>query len=265
MEKNWREAITRTLREEARALHYTEIAELVLSKNYYKTDGATPAATVNAHISSSIKNDGEQSPFLRVDRGTFTLRQSTINAHSSTIPTASTPTEAVDEEPSTSIIRAFGMYWQRELVIWKSEPIIYGQAQINAKSVDFGGQQGIYILYDHHRVIYAGRTTDRSLGRRLFEHTRDRLSGRWNRFSWFGLLDVSETGTLNEVPLKASLGNLTATLEAILIEALEPPLNRRRGDDLAAVEYFQAVDPELREREIQNTLRSVEERLRGRT
>ncbi|MCD2451494.1 hypothetical protein GO003_013950 [Methylicorpusculum oleiharenae] len=51
-----------------------------------------------------------------------------------------------------------------------------------------------------------------------------------------------------------SLAALVATLESLLIEALEPPQNRKRGDDFA-IEYIQGIDPELKEREIQNTLR----------
>lgn len=261
MEKTWRDAIKRVLSEEGRALHYSDIAEAILTKGYYTTDGATPAATVNAQISSSIKHDGEKSPFLRVGRGEFTLKAEVCSIPQTTQPAASPSPLVDDEEPSTSIIRAFGMYWQRSAVIWGIQPKIFGQ-QSNAQSVDFGEQQGIYVLYDQHKVIYIGRTTDRSLGRRLSEHTRDRLNGRWDRFSWFGLLDVTKEGTLKVQALKASLGNLTATLEAILIEALEPPLNRRRGDDLAGVEYFQSRDPELKERDIQNTLRSIESRIR---
>jgi hypothetical protein len=38
----------------------------------------------------------------------------------------------------------------------------------------------------------------------------------------------------------------------LLIEALEPPQNRKRGDDFSAIEYIQDIDPELKEREIQN-------------
>ena len=34
-------------------------------------------------------------------------------------------------------------------------------------------------------------------------------------------------------------------LEAIMIEALEPRQNRKRGDDLSAVEYLQKADPEI--------------------
>ena len=35
------------------------------------------------------------------------------------------------------------------------------------------------------------------------------------------------------------------TMEALLIESLEPPLNRRRGDNFSGVEYIQAVDPQI--------------------
>jgi hypothetical protein len=59
------------------------------------------------------------------------------------------------------------------------------------------------------------------------------------------------------------LASLVGTLEALLIEALEPPQNRRRGDDFSAIEYIQDIDPELKEREIQNTLRSIEQKMRG--
>ena len=54
-----------------------------------------------------------------------------------------------------------------------------------------------------------------------------------------------------------------ATLEALLIEALEPPQNRKRGDDFSAIEYIQDMDPERKEKEIQNTLRAIEQKMRG--
>ena len=48
----------------------------------------------------------------------------------------------------------------------------------------------------------------------------------------------------------------------MLIETLEPPQNRRRGDDFTAVEYIQDVDPELKEQQLQHTLRNIEAKLR---
>lgn len=268
MEKSWKEAIKKVLQESETPLHYAEISEQILSRGYYETDGATPAATVSTQISSSIKHDGEKSPFMRVGKGIFTLKSSSVAAN---IP-VSTPVskqkklEALadtDVEASDSIIHSFGMYWQRDLVVWRNDPKMFGKQQALSKPVDFGKQKGIYILYDHHTVVYIGRSIDRPLGKRLFEHTVDRLGSRWNRFSWFGLLDVTQEGNLRETALNTSIASLIATLEALLIEALEPPQNRKRGDDFSAIEYIQDIDPELKEKEIQNTLRAIEQKMRG--
>lgn len=267
MEKSWKEAIKKVLAESVTPLRCTEISEQILSRGYYKTDGATPEATVNAQMSASIKREGEKSPFMRAGRGMFALR----NVPVVPLP-ASNPIQKqkkleflneVDESVSGSIIHSFGMYWQRDLVVWRNDPKMYGKQQALAKPVEFGKQKGIYILYDHHTVVYVGRSIDRPLGKRLYEHTVDRLGSRWNRFSWFGLLDVSQEGNLREIALNTSLASLVATLEALLIEALEPPQNRKRGDDFSAIEYIQAIDPELKEKEIQNTLRSIEQKMRG--
>ena len=264
MTMSWRDAIIKVLSEANGPLHYAEISGQILSRGYYKTDGATPADTVNSRINTSIKDDGDRSPFMRVGKGVYSLRSTThvVMTPATTAAAEELPVDA-EIEASDSIIRSFGMYWQRDLVVWKSDPKMYGQQQAAAKSVDFGRQKGIYILYDHHTVVYVGRSIDRPLGKRLFEHTVDRLGSRWNRFSWFGLLDVTNDGNLREVRANASLAVLVATLEALLIEALEPPQNRKRGDDFSAIEYIQDVDPELKEREIKNTLRAIEQKLRG--
>lgn len=273
VEKSWREAIKTVLIEAAGPLHYADISERILSQGHYETEGATPASTVNAQITASIKHEGEKSPFVRVGKGIFSLRATVallVDQNEPVGPALMGPTveslssvSEVDVESSDSVIRCFGMYWKRELVVWKPSPRMFGRQQAASGAVDFGGQKGIYILYDHHTVVYVGRSIDRPLGKRLFEHTIDRLGSRWNRFSWFGLLDVTEDGNLRELPVTASLAALVATLEALLIEALEPPQNRKRGDDFSAIEYIQDVDQELKDRELRNTLRAIEEKLRG--
>ena len=225
-----------------------------MTRGLKTTSGATPDATVNAQISSSIKHDGTASPFLRVAKGTFTLRSNgAVTAE---------PVIEPEVETSDDVIRAFGIHWQREHVVWRRQPRLYGRQQVAAKSVDFSGQRGVYVLSDHHTVVYVGRAIERDLGLRLYEHTLDRLSGRWNRFSWFGLYDVSDAGKLTEKSLTPTFASIVTAFEAILIETLEPPQNRRRGDDFTAVEYIQDIDPELREQELQSTLRSIEQKLR---
>lgn len=42
-------------------------------------------------------------------------------------------------------------------------------------------------------------------------------------------------------------------LEAILIEALEPRQNRKRGDDLSAVEYMQKEDPAIQKKRLKES------------
>ncbi|MBV1706591.1 MAG: GIY-YIG nuclease family protein [Hyphomicrobiales bacterium] len=267
MERSWREAIKKVLTEAGTSLPYQEISERILSGGHYETDGATPAATVNATLTTSIKNDGDKSPFVRVGKGIFGLKNlpqttdfipSNVNKEDNKLETLADS----DVESSAAIISSFGMYWQRDLVVWRNDPKMYGKQQAKSKAVDFGRQKGIYILYDHHDVIYVGRIIDRPLGRRLFEHTIDRLGGRWNRFSWFGLLEVTEAGDLREVTFNTSLASIIATLESLLIEALEPPQNRKRGDDFSAAEYIQDIDPELNEIKLKQTLRDIENKIR---
>lgn len=175
----WDEAVQAVLRQAGGALHYSEIAERVVAQGLREDVGATPNQTVAATISMSLRET--DSPYVRVARGEYALR-SELQID---IADTSTP-ETAAEEPATGALKAFGMYWRRELVIWSSRTRLLGQQTGGATDVDFGGQQGVYLLHDRDRVIYVGRADD-TLFARLKVHTSDRLSGRWDRFSWFGL------------------------------------------------------------------------------
>jgi hypothetical protein len=48
--------------------------------------------------------------------------------------------------------------------------------------------------------------------------------------------------------------NIIPAVEAIMIEALEPRQNRKRGDDLSAVEYIQKEDPEIQKKRIRQSM-----------
>ncbi len=252
-ELTWRKAIDKVLGESAKPLHYNEITERIISDGLRHQLGATPASKVNAQISASIKHDKIASPYVRVSKGVFAMKPSGSTVM--VIPEKLTPEVAEsDEEEQYEIISSFGMFWRKDAVEWVSNPKLLGMQQIGAIPVDFCKQLGIYLLYDGREVIYVGRTTDRPLGRRLYEHTFDRMSARWDRFSWFGLLPVSDTGSLEPLPGMYDAANLIPALEAVLIEALEPRQNRKRGDDLAAVEYIQRVDPEIEKKKVKAIL-----------
>jgi hypothetical protein len=253
-EQTWLRAIDRVLGSSPVPLHYNEITERIIAEGLRTSLGATPAATVNAQISRSIKHDGLDSPYIRVAKGTFAMRAGATGPDIAVPKLTPDVPESEETEEQYEIITSFGMFWRKDAVEWVATPKLLGMQQIGATPVDFFKQLGIYLLYDGREVIYVGRTTDRPLGRRLFEHTIDRMTARWDRFSWFGLLPVAETGQLGRLPEEFSSAKLIPALEAILIESLEPRQNRKRGDDLAAVEYLQKVDPEIEKKRVKATL-----------
>jgi hypothetical protein len=253
-EMTWKQAIEKVLSECATPLHYDEITERIIKDGLRTSLGATPSATVSAQISSSIKNEGGSSPYVRVAKGTYTLAaNSGVKALAPTAKLTPTVEESGEEEDQYDIVTSFGMFWRRDAVEWVATPRLLGMQQLGSTPVDFNKQLGIFLLYDGREVIYIGRTTDRPLGKRLYEHISDRLAARWDRFSWFGLLPVSDKGTLGTLPDTFVAAKMIPALEAILIEALEPRQNRKRGDDLSAVEYIQSVDPAIQKKKLKES------------
>ena len=249
-ELTWGQAIQKVLGESPEPMHYADITDRIVKDGLRQNLGATPAATVIATLATSIKHKGKKSPFVRVSKGTYDLVKRAAAVSTGAITVRGSGIVSADAEEQYAIVAAFGMFWRREAVDWMRTPKLLGMQQIGATPVDFNGQRGVYLLYDGREVIYVGRTTDRALGTRLYEHTIDRLSARWDRFSWFGLLPVSNTGSLGRMPHTFDAAKLAPALEAILVEALEPRQNRKRGDDLAAVEYVQMEDPEIQKRRV---------------
>ncbi len=235
----WEDAIQRVLAEADGALHYTEIAERIVSNGLRKSVGATPAQTVASHLSTSLRENEKSSPYLRIGRGEYTLRATAEKSTQDQLDTS----KSADQAAETGALRAFGMFWQRELVLWSGTKLL-GRQGAGATEVNFAGQVGVYLLHDRARVIYVGRATD-ALFARLKAHTLDRLGGRWDRFSWFGLRSVNDKGELSDSEVPWNHHVVVETMEALLIESLEPPLNRRRGDNFSGIEYIQATDPQI--------------------
>ena len=226
----WIEAIEKILIESPEPyLHYTVIADRIISGGLRKNLGATPRQTVNSLLNQSPK-------FKKVSIGIFAL--------------ASKPENTIqeDEEDSVPIISSFGMFWRREEVQWVTpnnlqllgvqEKSMQGK---DLQEVNFSEQIGLYLLYDRREVIYVGRAKDSTIGKRLCDHLKDRLADRWDGFSWFGFLPVKDTGELGTLQTNYDSHRMISDIEAILIEALEPRQNRRRGDNLEAVEYLQVT------------------------
>ena len=233
-EMSWKDAAKKVLEEAGEPLHYTDITERILDQGLKINFGATPAATVNATINAAIKTEGSAGVFERTEPGEYGLR------------TWGKPSLKPDDDADSGSLEAFGMYWQRNDVYWASKPRLLGRTHPKADRVDLAGQQGVYLLYDENGVVvYVGQATKQSIGQRLAQHTKDRLRGRWQRFSWFGIRPVDEDGRLGLVAAGTiTPARLTSTLEALLIEALEPRQNRA-GSSYSGIEYLQVTDPKL--------------------
>jgi len=251
---SWKDAIKMVLIDAVDPMHYTDIADQIIERGLRTEVGATPAATVSSTITVSINSEQERSPFIRISRGYYALRDTD----------GSTPIEQVGAEEAdfiqqeeTGFINAFGMYWARDKVLWASAtPKLLGRQNPKSTVVDFANQKGVYLLHDRRYVVYVGRATEQTLVSRLKDHTHDRLEGRWDRFSWFGVYPVRDDGNLsdentNEYRQPVYERNiLIVTMEALLIEGLEPPQNRKRGDDFRGIEFIQEEDPDIRRRQL---------------
>ena len=94
-------------------------------------------------------------------------------------------------------------------------------------------QIGIYVLYSGHQIIYVGQTGagNSRLFSRLKRHRSDHLAGRWDKFSWFGLLRLLKGGGLSTESLRttSSLRVSLNHIEAVLLAAAEPALNKQGG------------------------------------
>jgi excinuclease UvrABC nuclease subunit len=105
---------------------------------------------------------------------------------------------------------------------------------------------GIYVLYDKfEQPVQIGQS--RTIFKRLRQHRRDHLRNRWSLFSWFGFYKV---GVNNELLVRDQAAQLRRTLtleeslselEAILIQVLEPRLNRRGPNWVDTEEYLQQI------------------------
>ena len=72
----FRTAAIQMLLEAKQPLHYKEITRLALDRGILETDGATPDASMYAQIITDIKQKGESSVFIKIDKATFALNTS---------------------------------------------------------------------------------------------------------------------------------------------------------------------------------------------
>lgn len=155
-----------------------------------------------------------------------------------------------------AIIKNYGFLWDRSQ--------IYRGAGSNAGHLkgtssgrpvaDFREQIGVYVLYDaRQNIVYVGQAGNgnATLFSRLKNHMDGKLRNRWSYFSWVGFRDVNGDGSLSAQQNVDSgvsgfkYSDALDEVEGILIEIIEPKLNKQSGKLRNAVHYYQYQDTRL--------------------
>ena len=257
-EMTWEQAVVQVLEDAVEPMYYGYIAEEILRLGLKTTVGKTPNYTVAGVISRMISRGAGN--IVKIRPGFFRIEQQ---------PTAS-PTEEDDELDATDAAQnlavvAYGLDWARDKVDWKSYALLGYDATYDAidpdpsQVINFADQQGVYLLHSWQSVVYVGKTTAREGG--LFQrlrthHQRQVWSGKWERFSWFGIRRVSEEGDMIDGPDVASKEVVSALMESVLIETLRPSFNQQQGNYMGAL-YRQAIDPSIALAQARATLRRL--------
>ena len=155
------------------------------------------------------------------------------------------PVPSSKEPKRRVVIPCYGLNWKRNLVSWNAGAELLGAKGPGEDAVNFANQTGVYVLYQWPQVTYVGRTASGGLYERLRSHD----DKEWDTFSWFGLGTVDQDGMLVPPSVRANTEDQVTMVEAVLIEVLRPPFNKKQGD-LMGDQYGQVPDPVVEEREL---------------
>ena len=242
-EMTWEQAVLHVLKNASEPMYYGDIAEKILVDGLKTTGGKTPNATVAAVI-SRLPPDAD---IVKVNPGVFQWRPGDGLDDNQGEPRQSKELDAIDASDSKNIsVAAYGLHWERNKVDWSARRL-YGYDIQESETIDFANQQGVYLLHSWQSIVYVGKTSAKEGGlfqRLNYHHTRQVWSGKWERFSWFGIRRVIDNGVIVDDQNYATKEVVTALMEAVLIEALRPAFNDQKGNYMGTL-YRQATDPNV--------------------
>ena len=178
-----------------------------------------------------------------------------------------------------AIIKNFGFLWERKY-IYRGNGGNSGHLKGTArgkKQADFSDQLGVYVLYDRNQsIVYVGQAGNgnATLFTRLKSHMdSNHLRNRWEYFSWVGFKDVNKNGSLSDQQAVDSgvsgfkYSDALNEIEGILIEIIEPKLNKQGGKLSSAREYRQYIDEKFKDvsnHDLQEELRLLAKKIGAR-
>lgn len=176
-----------------------------------------------------------------------------------------------------SIIKNYGFLWERKNIYrgtggGGNSGHLFGRVS-GKPDTDFREQIGVYVLYDkNQKIVYVGQAGNghATLFTRLKNHMDGALWNRWEYFTWIGFRDCTNNGSLDgRQKVESSVSGYKYSdalneIEGILIEVIEPKLNKQSGRLKNAVEYFQVTDDRMDEtsmQELKENLEMISEKL----
>ena len=197
------------LKAAGKPLHYQEITKRILAAGFWRSNGKTPDATINAQLTTSIKKLGDASPFRHTGPGLFALASGTVE------PTAPTRPSTKSKKSTTSTKSTPAPPRVRALVLGFLERISSGAFSAYPKQLTdlVQGRHGVYALYKGDRLYYVGLATN--LRNRIKQHLNDRHAGKWNRFSLYLVRKAEHIKELESLILRISHPDGNATRGAL--------------------------------------------------
>ena len=154
------------------------------------------------------------------------------------------------------IIKNYGFLWERKYIFRGagSNPGHLRGTASGLSIADFRDQIGVYVLYDQFQnIVYIGQAGNgnATLFTRLKNHMDGGMWNRWQYFTWIGFRAVNQDGSLSAQQSVDSgvsgfrYSDALNEIEGILIEVIEPKLNKQSGRLKNAKEYNQYIDPKV--------------------
>lgn len=161
-------------------------------------------------------------------------------------------------------IRNYGLLWERKYIHygWPGSAGHLNGHRKGYSKVDFREQSGVYVLYDKDMLpVYIGQAGkgNANLFNRLKQHESDHLWNRWHYFSWFGLCKANKSGNLSlsensERELKGPLKDALDDIEGVLIQVVEPKLNKQGPKWKNVNQFYQLIDENVEETTLDDLL-----------
>lgn len=167
------------------------------------------------------------------------------------------------------IIKNYGFLWDRNH-IYRGAGSNPGHLKGTASGLpiaEFRDQIGVYVLYDsNQQIVYVGQAGNgnATLFTRLKNHMDGQMWNRWQYFTWIGFKDVNADGNLSaQQNINSGVSGFKYSdalneLEGILIEVIEPKLNKQSGRLKSAREYFQYRDERLNDVNAADILKEIQ-------